>query len=52
MEVELKTLSEKGLLHMGVVTAPVCNMERLAIRLAFSFDRDFAQYGFTVLPVL
>jgi len=25
-------------------------MERLAIRLAFSFDRDFAQYGFTVLP--
>ena len=24
-------------------------MERLAIRLAFSFDRDFAQYGFTVL---
>jgi predicted nucleic acid-binding protein len=27
-------------------------MERLAIRLAFSFDRDFAQYGFTVLPQL
>jgi predicted nucleic acid-binding protein len=27
-------------------------MERLAMRLAFSFDRDFAQYGFTVLPVL
>ena len=27
-------------------------MERLAIRLAFSFDRDFAQYGFSVLPVL
>jgi uncharacterized protein len=27
-------------------------MERFAIRLAFSFDRDFAQYGFTVLPVL
>ena len=26
-------------------------MERLGIRLAFSFDRDFAQYGFTVLPV-
>jgi predicted nucleic acid-binding protein len=26
-------------------------MERLAIRLAFTFDRDFAQYGFTVLPV-
>ena len=25
-------------------------MERLAIRLAFSFDRDFAQYGFSVLP--
>lgn len=25
-------------------------MERLAIRHAFSFDRDFAQYGFTVLP--
>jgi len=25
-------------------------MERLAIRLAFTFDRDFAQYGFTVLP--
>ena len=25
-------------------------MERLAIRLAFSFDRDFAQYGFPVLP--
>lgn len=24
-------------------------MERLDIRLAFSFDRDFAQYGFTVL---
>jgi predicted nucleic acid-binding protein len=24
-------------------------MERLAIRLAFTFDRDFAQYGFTVL---
>ena len=27
-------------------------MARFAIRLAFSFDRDFAQYGFTVLPVL
>ena len=27
-------------------------MERFAIRLAFSFDRDFAQYGFTVLAVL
>ena len=27
-------------------------MERFAMRLAFSFDRDFAQYGFTVLPVL
>jgi uncharacterized protein len=27
-------------------------MERLAMCLAFSFDRDFAQYGFTVLPVL
>jgi predicted nucleic acid-binding protein len=27
-------------------------MERLAIRLAFSFDRDFAPYGFTVLPQL
>ena len=26
-------------------------MERLALRLAFSFDRDFAQYGFTVLPI-
>src|SRR5919202_4171582 len=26
-------------------------MERLGIRLAFTFDRDFAQYGFTVLPV-
>jgi predicted nucleic acid-binding protein len=25
-------------------------MERLDIRLAFTFDRDFAQYGFTVLP--
>ena len=24
-------------------------MERLAIRLAFTFDRDFAQYGFSVL---
>jgi uncharacterized protein len=24
-------------------------MERLQIRLAFTFDRDFAQYGFTVL---
>ena len=24
-------------------------MERLAIRHAFSFDRDFAQYGYTVL---
>src|SRR5919197_6177203 len=24
-------------------------MERLALRLAFSFDRDFVQYGFTVL---
>jgi predicted nucleic acid-binding protein len=24
-------------------------MERLDIRLAFAFDRDFAQYGFTVL---
>jgi uncharacterized protein len=24
-------------------------MERIAIRLAFTFDRDFAQYGFTVL---
>ena len=24
-------------------------MERLAIGLAFTFDRDFAQYGFTVL---
>jgi predicted nucleic acid-binding protein len=24
-------------------------MERLEIRLAFTFDRDFAQYGFTVL---
>ena len=24
-------------------------MERLAIRLAFTFDRDFAQYGFTAL---
>jgi len=27
-------------------------MERFAMRLAFSFDRDFAQYGFSVLPVL
>ena len=25
MEVGLKTLSEEGLLHMGVVKAPVCN---------------------------
>ena len=25
-------------------------MERLTIRLAFTFDRDFAQYGFSVLP--
>jgi predicted nucleic acid-binding protein len=25
-------------------------MERLDIRLAFTFDRDFAQYGFAVLP--
>ena len=25
-------------------------MERLGIRLAFTFDRDFAQYGFPVLP--
>jgi len=25
-------------------------MERLDIRRAFTFDRDFAQYGFTVLP--
>ena len=25
-------------------------MERLAIRHACSFDRDFVQYGFTVLP--
>lgn len=25
-------------------------MERLAIRLAFTFDRDFAQYGLTALP--
>jgi predicted nucleic acid-binding protein len=24
-------------------------MERFALRLAFTFDRDFAQYGFTVL---
>jgi hypothetical protein len=24
-------------------------MERLALLLAFTFDRDFAQYGFTVL---
>jgi predicted nucleic acid-binding protein len=24
-------------------------MERLGIRLAFTFDRDFAQYGFTIL---
>jgi predicted nucleic acid-binding protein len=24
-------------------------MERLTLRLAFTFDRDFAQYGFTVL---
>jgi hypothetical protein len=24
-------------------------MERFGIRLAFTFDRDFAQYGFTVL---
>jgi uncharacterized protein len=24
-------------------------MERIDIRLAFTFDRDFAQYGFTVL---
>lgn len=24
-------------------------MERFDIRLAFTFDRDFAQYGFTVL---
>jgi predicted nucleic acid-binding protein len=24
-------------------------MERFVIRLAFTFDRDFAQYGFTVL---
>jgi predicted nucleic acid-binding protein len=24
-------------------------MERLGLRLAFTFDRDFAQYGFTVL---
>jgi predicted nucleic acid-binding protein len=27
-------------------------MERLQIRLAFTFDRDFAQYGFTVLTAL
>ena len=27
-------------------------MERLAIRLAFTFDRDFAQYGFTVLTAM
>src|SRR5207249_2596056 len=26
-------------------------MERLGIRLAFTFDRDFAQYGFAVLMV-
>jgi uncharacterized protein len=26
-------------------------MERLTIRLAFTFDRDFVQYGFPVLPV-
>ena len=26
-------------------------MERLAIPLAFTFDRDFAQYGFTVIPL-
>src|SRR5919205_3140385 len=25
-------------------------MERLTIRLAFTFDRDFVQYGFPVLP--
>src|SRR5919198_1073816 len=25
-------------------------MERLGLRLAFTFDRDFAQYGLTVLP--
>src|SRR5712691_3018665 len=25
-------------------------MERLDIRRAFTFDRDFAQYGFTVFP--
>ena len=25
-------------------------MERLGIRLAFTFDRDFAQYGLTALP--
>src|SRR5215471_157271 len=25
-------------------------MERLRIRLTFSFDRDFIQYGFTVIP--
>ena len=25
-------------------------MERFTIRLAFTFDRDFAQYGFPVLP--
>jgi predicted nucleic acid-binding protein len=27
-------------------------MERLDIRLAFTFDRDFAQYGFTVLTAM
>ena len=26
-------------------------MERFALRLPYSFDRNFAQYGFTVLPV-
>jgi uncharacterized protein len=25
-------------------------MERLTIRLAFTFDRDFTQYGFPVIP--
>ena len=25
-------------------------MERLGIRLAFTFDRDFTQYGFPVIP--